>query len=401
MRLGILTYHRSYNYGAFIQCYSLVNRIKVDFPEIEVEVIDYNTQSSYYGYKLKLENSNAENQKILEKQYKIFSKFQELYLPLSKYKLCSDDYNKLLVDIKDKYDIIVVGSDAVWNWNGKGFPNAYFLGGDWGCKKISYAASSHGIEYYDICENDVSKLKNLFDSFDYIGVREETTKKMVRFSGSEKKVYINCDPTVLLNLDELPVSMENLKRKLGEKGIDFNKPIVGLMAGISYGKMIKQYFKDTVQIVAVFEPNKYADFYLDDLNPFEWARVFSLFDITLTHFFHGTMLSLINGTPVIAVEVANSYNKNHVTKIKNILTRTNLLKFHKTLCRKNDLISKILYKLGLKNDKKFWWEICEQMKVLMENPPQKMIKQALDEETFYYESFRDKLTELILGGKKN
>ena len=51
-------------------------------------------------------------------------------------------------------------------------------------------------------------------------------------------------------------------------------------------EFVKEKYGDKIQLVAVYEPNKYADFYLNDLTPYEWAKVFSLFNVTLTHFFH-------------------------------------------------------------------------------------------------------------------
>ena len=49
-KIGILTFNRSYNYGAFMQCYALVNRLKQDFPNDEIEVIDYATERLYRNY---------------------------------------------------------------------------------------------------------------------------------------------------------------------------------------------------------------------------------------------------------------------------------------------------------------------------------------------------------------
>ena len=40
MRIGILTFHRSVNNGAVIQCYSLSKRLQKEFPDADVEVID-------------------------------------------------------------------------------------------------------------------------------------------------------------------------------------------------------------------------------------------------------------------------------------------------------------------------------------------------------------------------
>jgi len=41
MRIGILTFHRSINNGAVLQCYSLSKKLQQLFPQDSVEVIDY------------------------------------------------------------------------------------------------------------------------------------------------------------------------------------------------------------------------------------------------------------------------------------------------------------------------------------------------------------------------
>ena len=43
MKIGILTYHRAINYGAVLQSFSLVERLKKDFPNESIEIIDYNS----------------------------------------------------------------------------------------------------------------------------------------------------------------------------------------------------------------------------------------------------------------------------------------------------------------------------------------------------------------------
>ena len=42
MRIGILTFHRSVNNGAVMQCYSLCKKLKQKFPDVNIEVVDYN-----------------------------------------------------------------------------------------------------------------------------------------------------------------------------------------------------------------------------------------------------------------------------------------------------------------------------------------------------------------------
>ena len=48
--------------------------------------------------------------------------------------------------------------------------------------------------------------------------------------------------------------------------------------------------------------NRYADRYLYDLNPFEWAGVFSYGSFLVTDYFHGTILGLKNGIPVLSID---------------------------------------------------------------------------------------------------
>ena len=45
MRVGILTYHKTHNYGAFLQSYALTNYLN-QMSGIQAEIIDYNTLAS-------------------------------------------------------------------------------------------------------------------------------------------------------------------------------------------------------------------------------------------------------------------------------------------------------------------------------------------------------------------
>lgn len=395
-KIGILTFHRSYNYGAFMQCYALVNKIKVDFPDVLVEVIDYTPTSTLAGYeKLKSAYADSNIADMIRVQDGLFEAAQSKYLPLSGYKLISEDYRELFENIKGKYDVIIVGSDAVWNWGKKGFPNAYYLGGNLNAVKMSYAASAHGMDYKSMTQEQKKQLKELINDFSYIGVREETAAQMVKSVDSSLQTYRNCDPTVLLDIEKIPVDMDQLREKLRSKGIDFTKPIIGLMAGEPYGKMIKKYYGDKVQTVALYTPNRYADFFLYDLDPLEWTRVFSFFSVTITHFFHGTMLSLRNLTPVIPIERVSEYTSNYTTKIKSAMINLELEDYYETYKKKTALVNKVLRKLKMDNDKAFWYGICKKIDKIMANPPKERIRAAMEKEAETYSSFKIKLEEIL------
>jgi hypothetical protein len=407
-KIGILTFHKSYNYGAFMQCYSLVNHIKSNFPNTDVEVIDYTTQSIIKNYDLS--TSNYLFGEFFVKEFSISVRFKKFgkklsnllfrpsiiskinarnknfkeawsYLPLSKHELVTDDFEKLHLSIKGEYDAVVVGSDAVWNWVVRGFPNAYFLNNDLESKKLSYAASSYGQDFSLVSAEQKKYLNDAWSSFDYIGVRDIPTANFVKSVNSQLEVNQNCDPTVLLDMNKIPVDLDSIKNKLIKLGINTDKPIIGIMASDWLGKKIKELFSPDYQIVAVYQPNSYADVYLHDLTPFEWSRVFSLFDITFTHFFHGTLLSLKNLTPVIPVEATSNYSSKFESKIYDILKKTDLLEYH---FKKDHL------------DKNGWEDLKLKAVELIESTSIKnKIKSEMDKQALSFNGFKKALNHTL------
>lgn len=383
-KIAIIAYHKSYNYGAFIQCYSLAHKLQNDFPDHAVEVIDYMSLSALIIYQNQINSLSRWirqpfAQIKLKKRNHIFDISQN-YLPLSSYSLISDSYNILFDNIRNKYDIIISGSDMVWNWNARGFPNAYFLNSNLGAKKMSYAASSYGQDFTQVSTEQSLYLKEAWSDFVYLGVRDKATEEFIKSVNIKLQPVHNCDPAFLLDLKSLPVNMDSLKNKLIKAGVNFNKPLIGIMGNNELGKNIKKLFSKKFQIIAVYKPNNSADIFLNDLNPFEWARVFSFFTITITHFFHGTLLSLLNTTPTIIVEESSSYAKKFDTKIKDVLQRLDLMDLYFT---KEELDSK-------------GWSILEQSAHnLINNFPIDKIKSNMENEAKAYDDFKNALSNQI------
>ena len=48
MRIGIITFHKAHNYGAFLQCYALQSFLQKH--KYDVSVIDYNKKSLWMSY---------------------------------------------------------------------------------------------------------------------------------------------------------------------------------------------------------------------------------------------------------------------------------------------------------------------------------------------------------------
>ena len=350
MKIGILTYHRSYNYGAYMQCYSLSVRMQKDFPDCQVEVIDYISKEAYLNYHSSFGNllslianadTSAKRKRYVKsliayilsliKEHRVndvnTEHFDEAIKKLScseKY-IISDNLGEISKYINDNYDIVIVGSDAVWNFQMRPFPNVYFLGESIKTKKLSYAASSYEQPYKILSEKQISQIRKSWLTFDYIGVRDISTENFVKFIDASFVPKHNCDPTVLLDMDALEPYKESVYNKLLNAGFDPNKKSIGLMVRPWLAAKLRQQLGNEYQLVSVFKYTPYADINLMDINPFEWAVCFSFFNATITHYFHGNLLSLKNNTPTLVIEKKTAYNQQYNSKIRDFMNRVNML----------------------------------------------------------------------------
>ena len=338
MRIGILTFHRSVNNGAVMQCYALSQRLRQDFPNDEVEVIDYQMKKVDLAYSggiieyfrgcspslfLKKAAWLLREPSKLNEARKKKEVFQSALskLPLSPRTILDDGTQELIQYINDRYDVLVVGSDAVWNYVTRGFPNAYFPDERVKCRKLSYAASCYGMDFLNCSETDRQLIGKSLCEFDFLGVRDGATEQFVKWSGVGKNPIHTCDPTAFLQVNALPIDVSELENKLRNKGFDFSKPTIGVMGTEKMVRMIRQFYGDQYQIAALYNSTRGADLQLFDLNPYEWAYVFRYFKITFTTYFHGTMLSLRNGVPLICIALKTEFAKRHIPKTLDVLTR--------------------------------------------------------------------------------
>ncbi len=338
MKIGILTFHQSVNNGAVMQAYSLSKRLRDEYPEHQIEIIDYRRQSVDKAYSFTvsgyLKTSSvklfikkalllASDPKLLSRlrhRTKIFSDCINK-LPLSEEAIISDDSKVLYDYIEKNYDAVIVGSDAVWNYVTRGFPNVYFPSAELKVKKFSYAASCYGMDFLKLPEAEKSEICKVLSDFDFIGVRDKATEDFVKWSGCETAPAHTCDPTVFLNVNDLPIDVEALKKKLSDRGFDFEKPSIAVMGPEKMLPMVRKLYGKKYQIVSLYNYDKGADINLYDLEPYEWAYVFRFFKVTFTTFFHGTLLSLRNGVPVICIDLNTAFGKSHTPKTLDVLKR--------------------------------------------------------------------------------
>ncbi|MDO4618549.1 MAG: polysaccharide pyruvyl transferase family protein [Clostridia bacterium] len=404
MRIGILTFHRSYNYGAYMQSYALSTRVMRDFPGADVEIIDYAPARMYKNYdtsvktyifgpehapsspitackkavKLILNPTQLKKTRTLHKAFERDLK----YLPLSDYRVVSDDYIEAFDAIRGKYDVVVVGSDCVWEFITYGFPNPYFLNDNLGAFKMSYAASSDRMHISAVTEEQQKYIKEALSDFEYLGIRDVATENFSKHIVPDKTTSHNCDPTVILDINDFADEKEIVKNKLLTAGIDLSKPIIGLMCSDEIADAAISHFGAEYQYVSLYWQNKNSNVSLCDLTPREWAVAFSFFKLTITRFFHGTLLSMKNGVPALTIDEWPMTDEEHISKLEDLYNRLDLKEHY---CRRSDYLDGEKQKQILNTAKSFIDNSVDKEKIVT----------AMNKEADSYLNFKNELEKVI------
>ena len=296
MRVGILTYHRSHNYGAFLQAYSLCAKLN-EYENVDCEIVNYNLASEDTVYKKRRLKRPLYAMKYI-KQDHMFDDAQKEQT-LSGGLILENDYIKLLDSIEGKYDVLVTGSDEIWRKASRGFPNAYWLPGKYPFAKMSYAAS--GRMLIDKIPDSMKKeLKDFYLDYNYIGVRDECTKKMVNSTSGEEISHRNCDPTFFYDRYK---DKQELKKLIREKYKLPNKKIVVVVYDRpSLIRELRKRLGKDYYFVCLTRPMYNANKNLCDVDPFEWADIIGGADFVVTAYYHPMLFALNQNTPFMAID---------------------------------------------------------------------------------------------------
>lgn len=325
MKIGILTFHRPINYGAFLQAFALSNQIQLSFPKSEVEIIDYiapKERKKIYLNVLRTVKHYGIDAALKEVvKIRVFRKSLEL-LPLSKEKFSEEKFEDFFSYIESNYDLLIIGSDAVFNWNQNGYPSVFIPQYKFNIPIVTYAASVHGLKYRDVEKNMLDESAFTFENMKIIGVRDKNTENFVKFCKETLQPVHCCDPTFLINFDSLyGVSHRSFEQIMKRYKINIEKQFIVLMLeDKDISKKIYQRYSDQYTIVSLFKQNKYSDAFFYDLTPVEWALVIKNSVLVVTNFFHGTLLALMQNIPVIVVDLSG-YEMPYEGKLKDLMER--------------------------------------------------------------------------------
>jgi polysaccharide pyruvyl transferase WcaK-like protein len=204
MKTGILTYHRSHNYGAVLQAYAL--KTYISSLGYNVEFVDYWPQYHEDMYALwswhKFWHLNISGK--IKMTVSVCLKFHKKH---KRRKLFFDFIDTYIVpknsNEKEIYDLVIYGSDQIWRYQQhpsyKGYNEVYF-GNDAvrAKRKIAFSASMGLIKSN---EETVSFLKRVLKNFDARSVREIDLLNFIQ-PLTPLKVYHTLDPVFLLEKEQ-------------------------------------------------------------------------------------------------------------------------------------------------------------------------------------------------------
>lgn len=299
MKIGILTFHRAINYGAFLQAFAL--KTYLTSLGNEVEIVDYWPEGHADGYRLL---SHSWKKRSFFGKVKFFISFilrysrakkriegmqclvkQYFDLPLVPCYQTAESLKSL------SCDCVVYGSDQIW-WKStipgySGFDPVY-----WGeylpdsIKKVAYAPSMGII---DLTLQDKEQIKKWLCNFSALSVREIGLYEAIH-GLTDKEISVVLDPVFLIPKK----AWENFCRPVNRsKYILYYNLIPSEEADLLVKKLRQERNCDVLEITGSVRPLKIGKRFLQTVDAFEFISLIRNADFVVTSSFHGTAFSII------------------------------------------------------------------------------------------------------------
>lgn len=323
MKIGILTYHFSHNFGAVLQCFALQTALKEEgYDAVVINYVSDEQEDNVSTYrKIKGIRMFVKNAALLpfhfrrERKREAFEGFQKEYLDLTNRVRSQAELNRLIRF--EEITHIVVGSDQVWSPRIKEFDKVFFLTDVNGVKKTGYSVSLGDAVYEELLpfEDNIKK-------FDEIAVREKRAYEIVS-KIVNKDVLITPDPTFLLTRDfwkkfscykafhrKKYLLCYFLNKEKYKSNMDFSRKIAA-------EKRLELVLVDPrVSLLSIMNHG------IIEAGPKEFLHLVFNSELVITDSFHGTVFSILLNKQFISI---NNNIGNTDTRRSDLLKKYNLL----------------------------------------------------------------------------
>lgn len=297
MNVGILSMQRVYNYGSFLQAYSLKNRIE----ELghKCEFIDIKP-----GRKLEMHSMKDSNKKksyinkidkhfIKRVEHVIFSKRRSKLYEEKLFKELGLNQQEI-----EKFDVVVIGSDEVFNclqdakW---GFSTQLLGDGIDADKIITYAASCGFTTYEKLKSAKLEEeVRGYLKNINSFSVRDKNTEEFVK-KLTEKEPIMHLDPVLIGNIDKKTSKKVKEQEYIVIYGYD------NRINDQNEINEIKQFAKqNNLKTIGVGFYQRWCDKNIL-VEPFELLEYFKNAAYIITDTFHGTIFSIKLNKPFATI----------------------------------------------------------------------------------------------------
>ena len=323
MKIGILTFFESDNYGTVLQAYALQDYIEsLGHQAILIHLQrNINATSSHFkkvsrtytfGQRIWNRIVMQKTAKLSEEKQVGFQKFREEYLHITP--VCYESGEAFLKDVS-QYDLVISGGDQIWNPYHKVFSLQYML--DFlpdKIKRISYG-SSFGIDRIED-EKILKDMEGALKKYQAIAVREKSGVEIIKKMGLDAEQVVD------------PVFLHKECWKTFVKEEHPMKKKYGLVyALIDYSDTcdieIKKYAKEK-QLEMVILPdnrrncmNRYQKKF--GLSPMEFLNYIAHSEIVFTNSFHGLAFAILFHKKVVILEPLSSEAKSKQNRLYNLM----------------------------------------------------------------------------------
>ncbi len=296
LKVGIITFHRGDNYGAVLQTAAL--RAKAAEYAGDARVIDYRCSAIEDFYKgnyfprpkknillwmKQVINWRKKDKTFKEKKEK-FEKFRELF---NMSESVSGDSDRSRVE--SEYDVILTGSDQIWNERiTKGFDPFYCFvrcGSNKSLVLASYAASLGSVSSFENCSG---KYREAIMAYDYVSVRESDALEYLREKYRDD-VCKTIDPTLLVEPDFWSTMAPGTQRKKYLFYYDVAKNDTA--KGIAL-KLAKENKLELIHFCDDIMPCRKRKL-VTDAGPVDFLNLIRSAEMVVTSSFHATVFSIV------------------------------------------------------------------------------------------------------------
>ena len=304
MKIGIVTYHRTLNYGAVMQ--SLATRFVLEEMGHEAYYVDY--WPDYHREMYALFPKNKFSKLSWLRKVKFLLNLMRFY---KSKKRRIDNFEQFFQKniypccrpIDDSFDVVIYGSDQIWRkQKALGTYNPVYFGKNTIKAKhhISYAASMGILPDNDA---DKAKVKELISHLEKISVREEGLRQLLLSLG-HKDVALSLDPTLLLSSEQWDKFFFPTEPYKGERYV-----LIYVLSSMVFDlKEVRKFADDRrleMKVLRGYATTKESESNITSAGPYEFIRLIKNADYVFTASFHGLAFSIIYGRQFFA-----SYKKN-------------------------------------------------------------------------------------------